>query len=199
MESWLFLGDSIGAADNSFADQLIDRLGRVNAVNSSVDSSNIFDILDRVQELLPDEAFANFVIFVGVNDSKIFDHLHKPLVEEALFEEKYGDLLARLEVTPCTIYMCGLPNLMFDHISASGILHDRWTWDPSKYERYSTIIEELAGKQENRHFVNLEGTFLTAPNRDKLFGPDGVHPSSDGHTRIADAIEASIRKSRKGS
>jgi hypothetical protein len=89
----LFLGDSI-AAESTFGFvpitvNVISRTFNVTAdsFNSSVPSSNVLDLLDRTQQLLPLEVhpFSAAAIFVGINDSKILAQFHEPLVPLDLF------------------------------------------------------------------------------------------------------------------
>lgn len=196
VERLLFLGDSVAAEPAmSFVPMALAACSATmdvaEAVNSSVPSSNVFDVLDRTQELLPlrTEAFTTAVIFVGINDSKIFARFDEPLVPLDMFKRRLSMLSERLEAAGIRVVLCGLPDLNLDRVKAGGHLDDFWYWLPHEYRRYDEVIREVAGAQDRRLYVDLDAAFASAPgDRDDLFGPDGVHPSLRGQMIIGSAI-----------
>lgn len=196
MPTVLFLGDSIGARPNGYVDQVSAQLRArpesrpdLQIVNSSVDSSNVLDLLDRAQETLPSNPVDVAVVFVGINDSKILTHIGKELVPLVLFAERLEDLAHRLEVGGSRVILCGLPLLRFRHIKATGVLDQYWHWDPDRYGEYGSAIRSTAASRPGkRFFVDLESAFAAHNDRAPLFEADGVHPTDLGHETIAGAI-----------
>jgi lysophospholipase L1-like esterase len=197
----LFLGDSVAAEPTvGFVPMTVRILTNtidvsVSSVNSSVPSSNVLDLLDRVQELLPTQAdpFAVACILVGINDSKILAQFHEPLVPLELFGSRLRMLVERLEGTGSSVALCGLPDLHFARIRANETLREFWYWKPADYHAYTAVIRDLAAESRARAFIDLDAAFKAAPpDTDALFGPDGVHPSALGHAVIADAVSAGL-------
>jgi len=204
----LFLGDSVAAETAiGFVPMTVRILSdtvdvSVSSVNSSVPSSNVLDLLDRVQELLPTQTdpFAVACILVGINDSKILAQFHEPLVPLALFGSRLRMLVERLEGTGSTVALCGLPDLHFARIEANKALREFWYWKPEDYHAYNAVIRDLAGASHTRAFVDLDAAFKAGQaDLDMLFGPDGVHPSALGHAVIADAVSAGLASLLRGS
>lgn len=190
--SLLVVGDSIAAEPNTgFVPMLAARLAEAgqdwDITNSSVPSSNIFDALDRVQELGQEPHFDAAVVFIGINDSKVFIGLDEPLVPREWFALKFEDFCRRLQGFGAQVLLCGLPRLDFERVSETGILDQYWYWIPEDYESYSDTIRIVADRDHERHFVDLAFAFNASQDED-LFGPDGVHPSTRGHMAIAKAI-----------
>jgi len=193
-----FLGDSI-TADNRFnyTSMLINMLSEkmaienIDIINSGVDSSSIFDALDRIPELFCENDKIDIIfVFIGVNDSKIFYGVDKPLVPINIYKEKYIDLLSliKLKSTETQIVLINLPYLDFDKINNSDLLSDYWYWNIEEYCLYNNSIFELT-REFNIGFVDIYNSFLMKANElSSYFTFDGVHPNAKGHQLIAQKI-----------
>lgn len=197
----LFLGDSVAAEPTiGFVPMAVRAVSNkidvsISSVNSSVPSSNVLDLLDRVQELLPTQTagFRAACIFVGINDSKILAQFHEALVPLDLFASRLRMLTERLEGAGAAVALCGLPDLHFSRVEGGQALKDYWYWIPDEYRRYNSVICNLAAGSPTRQFVDLDAAFKADPKGvDSLFGPDGVHPSAEGHAVIADAVATGL-------
>jgi lysophospholipase L1-like esterase len=197
----LFLGDSVAAETTvGFVPMAVRAVSgtvdvSISSVNSSVPSSNVLDLLDRAQELLPlqKDPFTVACIQVGINDSKILAQFHEALVPLELFSSRLRMLAERLESTGTAVALCGLPDLHFSRIAGGQGLKDYWYWIPDDYHRYNSAILDTARTSATREFVDLDSAFKSYPRGiDSLFGPDGVHPSATGHAVIADAVSAGL-------
>lgn len=197
----LFLGDSVAAETTiGFVPMSVRAVSdtidvAISSVNSSVPSSNVLDLLDRTQELLPlqKDPFTVACIQVGINDSKILAQFHEALVPLDVFSSRLRMLVKRLEGTGTAVALCGLPDLHFSRIAKNEGLKDYWYWIPDDYHQYNSAIIETAKSSGKREFINLDSAFKSYPKGiDSLFGPDGVHPSAVGHSVIADAVSAGL-------
>jgi len=193
-----FLGDSITADIRfNYISMLSNMLSKqtnienLNIINSGVDSSSIFDALDRIPELFCENNKIDMIfIFIGVNDSKRFYGLNKPLVSIGIYTEKYQDLLNLVKIrNPETqIILINLPYLVFDNINNSDILKDYWYWNVEEYDLYNKSIVELA-KVNNLRIVDIYNSFrIKISNLPSFFTIDGVHPNAKGHQLIAENI-----------
>jgi lysophospholipase L1-like esterase len=190
-----FIGDSVTADSRSnfvtlLAESLSEQLdiSKVVFVNSGVDSSSVADALDRIPDVLIDSDPDLFIIFLGINDSKIFHFIDKPLLTPEVFKETYINMLMRIDshktnrkilVTP--------PPLLFDEINKGNFLRNYWYWIPSDYEKYITAIKEI-GKQFNASIADVYSAFKDDRSGHRLFYQDGVHPNIYGHKIIAAQI-----------
>ncbi|MFE0519385.1 SGNH/GDSL hydrolase family protein [Streptomyces sp. NPDC058954] len=197
----LFMGDSIAAdAALSFVPSVVQKLSKrigqsVTAVNSSVPSSNVLDLLDRAQELLVGEEFSAAVVFVGINDSKNLVQTREALVPLPLFRSRLSDLAKRIEMCTQNVVLCGLPDLLFSHIEESGILDDYWFWRVDEYRGYSAAISEVSKESSRRKFVDLKSIFDECEfDTVDLFKSDGVHPNSLGQYLISSALVEELSK-----
>jgi lysophospholipase L1-like esterase len=197
----LFLGDSVAAETTiGFVPMAVRAVSgtvdvSISSVNSSVPSSNVLDLLDRAQELLPlqKDSFAVACIQVGINDSKILAQFHEALVPLELFSTRLRMLTERLEDTGTSVALCGLPDLHFSRIAENRSLKDYWYWIPGDYHQYNAAILDIAQVSDAREFIDLDSAFKSyAQGIDPLFGPDGVHPSVAGHAVIADAVSSGL-------
>lgn len=191
----VFIGDSVTADSRSnfvtlLTESLSDQIDytKVNIVNSGVDSSSVVDALDRIPDVLMDNDPDLFIILLGINDSKIFHYINKPLLTPEVFKETYINVLMRIDaykinrkilVTP--------PPLLFDEINEGSLLHNYWYWIPSDYEKYITIIQEI-GRQFNASVADVYHAFKEDRSGHRLFYQDGVHPNIYGHKIIATQI-----------
>lgn len=194
----LVLGDSIAAdAEISFANHLqisTQNDDQVRVVVSAVPSSNVFDILDRTQELLPSDSDFDFaVIQVGINDSKRLTGFGLPLVPLDWFASRLEILCQRLEADGIRPILCGLPRLAFERIASSEFLKPYWGWDVDEYQSYSARISAIAHSRPGREFVGLWAPF-SVPRRSDLFKEDGVHPNAQGQLLMAHEINAVITR-----
>lgn len=194
-----FLGDSI-TADNRFnyisiftsmlSKDMVE-VDKINIINSGVNSSNIFDALDRVPELFcENEQIDTMFIFIGVNDSKRFQGIDKPLVSVDTYKGKYKDLvdLIKIKNSETQIVLINLPYLMFDRINNSDYLLDYWYWDIEEYCQYNSSIKEIADEYDLK-LVDIYNSFCAKKNElSNYFIFDGVHPNAKGHQLIADKI-----------
>lgn len=167
------------------------RIENINILNSGIDSSNIFDAIDRIPELFSENAKINLIfIFIGVNDSKRFHGLEKPLVPINVYREKYKDLLNLIKIkdSETQIILINLPYLVFDKIKDSELMKNYWYWDINEYELYNKSILELA-KIDNLRVVDIFNSFRNnLPNLSSFYTNDGVHPNAKGHQLIAENI-----------
>lgn len=193
-----FLGDSITADIRfnyiSMLNNMLSkktRIENINILNSGIDSSNIFDAIDRIPELFSENAKINLIfIFIGVNDSKRFHGLEKPLVPINVYREKYKDLLNLIKIkdSETQIILINLPYLVFDKIKDSELMKNYWYWDINEYELYNKSILELA-KIDNLRVVDIFNSFRNnLPNLSSFYTNDGVHPNAKGHQLIAENI-----------
>jgi lysophospholipase L1-like esterase len=199
--SWLehkkiaFVGDSVTAdlrsnyvtlTMNGLAEQI--DASSLTVINSGVDSSSAVEALDRAPELLIEDDPDVIVVFLGINDSKIFRSIDRPLITSDLFTESYRSLLDCLDhnrlrrkvlVTP--------PPLLFDEILSGDFLKDYWYWTPSSYLEYVVAIRELANRPDSA-LADVYSAFERHKGRNRLFGEDGVNPNIYGHRIIAASV-----------
>lgn len=200
--SWLtgkrvaFVGDSITAdLKSNYVTLTVDLLADVTNVrsmtiiNSGIDSSSVPDALDRLPDLLLEYNPDIYVIFLGVNDSKIFRSINQPLISPKMFEECYARLLdgidhgavqSKILVTP--------PPLLYEEIRTGEILKDYWYWQPDLYIEYVNIVKRLA-KRPGCELADAYASFeATGEGLSGLFFEDGVHPNIYGHRLIAKSV-----------
>lgn len=193
-----FLGDSITADDRfNYITMLKSLLSKkmdinyINIINSGVDSSNIFDALDRIPDLFLENGKIDILfVFIGVNDSKRFQGIDKPLVPINVYKEKYKDLLdlVRFKSPETQIILITLPFLMFDKIKHSDFLSNYWYWNRDEYNLFNNSIRELVG-ESNVKIADIYYSFLKKKNQlSDYFTFDGVHPNARGHQLIAEKI-----------
>ena len=191
-----FLGDSITAdLKCNYVSLFIERLSEnidaasVAIVNSGVDSSSVVDALDRLPDVLIENDPDILVVFVGVNDSKIFRHINRPLLTISAFERGYRSLLDRADVGRVRLkVLLTLPPLLFESIKNGDLLANYWYWIPSEYMKYVEVIRKL-GRSPNRVVADVYRQFKSRNcDQKQLFQVDGVHPNVYGHRLIADAI-----------
>lgn len=201
-----FIGDSITAELRwNYVTLVVDRIadqvdvGTMTIVNSGVDSSSILDALDRLPEVLIEHDPEVLVVFVGVNDSKIFRSTGQPLMPPKVFAESYANFLDQVDhimvrrkvlVTP--------PPLLFKEIEAGDLLKDYWYWEPTLYMEYIKAIRKL----EIRPSCVIADAYMSfskqSVERNRLFDVDGVHPSIYGHRLIADVVLNALRSLGNG-
>lgn len=191
-----FVGDSITADLKSnyvtlIVDKLVDVIDVSSIVitNSAADSSSIFDALDQLPDVLLEYDPDVFVVFLGINDSKIFYKIDRPLIAPDVFEASYASFLDYLDadrtrdkvlVTP--------PPLHFQEIRAGDYLADYWYWTPSLYAKYISAIKRVA-KRPRCVVADAYGLFTqTGLENQRLFYEDGVHPNIHGHRLIASLV-----------
>jgi lysophospholipase L1-like esterase len=193
-----FLGDSITAdMRHNYISMFLHKLSEhinienISIINSGVDSSSIFDATDRVPELFDENSNIDIlVVFIGVNDSKIFYGIDKPLVSPALYREKYCDLikLVKSKNPDIKIILMTLPCLLFDKIKNGNFLSNYWYWDVNEYEAYNGIIRDICC-DFNLVLANIFDAFSKkAESLSELFTSDGVHPNSKGHLLISEKL-----------
>lgn len=195
-KSLVFIGDSITAdlrwnyvtmCAGSFADQF--DVTSMTIVNAGVDSSSILDAMDRLPDVLLEHDPDVMVVFIGVNDSKIFHSTGKPLISAQVFEQSYAAFLQcadakrrRQKVLVTT------PPLLFDKIKRGELLKEYWYWTPSQYAEYVHAIRRVASHPACV-VANVHDRFLAeGGGLERLFDTDGVHPNIYGHRLIASAI-----------
>lgn len=192
-----FIGDSITADKKSnYVTLTIDEIAKqidascLNILNFGVDSYSINNALDMTPEIVTEENPDIFVIFIGVNDSKIFRHLARPLVSPNMFRENYAALLNRIDAAEGRHYkvLVTLPALMFEEIKYGDLLAEYWYWEPSLYLEYINIIRELGSQKDCAIADIYEGFKFALSNGARLFYEDGVHPNIYGHRIIADEV-----------
>ena len=195
-----FVGDSITAEKRSnyvtlVLDILSDRvdLSQFRITNAGVDSSTIINALDLVPDILLEEDPDIFVIFIGVNDTKIFRRIDRPLIPITLFEESYSALLSRIDADRLRHkVLVTIPPPLFDEIINGEFLANYWYWDSSMYVEYVDCIRRVADKH-NCIIAEVYEAFKHANNGGKrLFYDDGVHPNIYGHKVIAGEIVTAL-------
>ena len=195
-----FVGDSITAEKRSnYVTLVLDMLSetvdisRIKIANVGIDSCSIINALDLIPDILLEEDPDIFVIFIGVNDSKIFRRIDRPLIPVTLFEESYSALLSRIDADRLRHkVLVTIPPLLFDEIEKGEFLANYWYWDPSMYSGYVDCIRRLANKH-NCIIANVHEAFKHANNGGKrLFYEDGVHPNIYGHKVIAGEIVTAL-------
>ena len=138
--SWLadttiaFIGDSITADGRSnYVSLLMSTLSDhvdasgVNVVNAGVDSSSVIDALDRLPDILLEHDPDVCVFFLGVNDSKIFHGIEKPLLSVNMYKDGYAHLLdAADKGRSRTKVLLTIPPLLFDEIKTGTFLANYW-------------------------------------------------------------------------
>ncbi len=201
-KSIVFLGDSVTAERRSnyislFLNKLSEEIdtSKVGVINSGVDSNTVLDVLDRVPDVLYESNPDIVSIFVGINDSKVFHHIKKPLLSPELFKESYQLLIDRINVKrKRTFLLITPPRLLFEEIDKSNFLDDYWYWIPSQYEKYIQAIEDVASANDCL-LVDVYKAFIGNRSNKRLFYEDGVHPNIYGHKIIAEEIaNALLRK-----
>jgi len=191
-----FIGDSITAdLKANYVTLTVDMLADVvdvrslTIINSGLDSSSVPDALDRLPDLLVEHDPDIYVIFLGVNDSKILRSIDQPLISAMMFEECYSKLLAAIDrkevrrkilVTP--------PPLRYEEIKKGKLLRDYWYWTPEAYNEYVNIVKRLA-RQPSCELADAYASFeQSGEELAGLFLEDGVHPNIYGHRLIAEAV-----------
>lgn len=194
-KSIVFLGDSVTAESRSnYISLFLNRLSqeidasKVGVINSGVDSNTVLDVIDRVPDVV-DEYNPDIVsIFVGINDSKIFHYIKRPLLSPELFTESYQSLIDRINVTRKRVFLLITPpRLLFEEINESNYLDDYWYWIPSEYEKYVQGIRYIA-TSNNYLLADAYTAFINDRSNKRLFYDDGVHPNIYGHQLIAKEI-----------
>ena len=190
-----FIGDSVTADSRSnfvtlITEALSERIDitKVNIVNSGIDSSSVVDALDRIPDVLLDNDPDLFIIFLGINDSKIFRYINKPLLPLEVFRATYINMLLRIDAKKANRkILVTPPPLLFDEINNGSFLRDYWYWVPSDYEKYISVIKEI-GKQFKSSIADVYNAFKEDKSGCRLFYQDGVHPNIYGHKIIASQI-----------
>jgi len=198
-----FMGDSVTAdVRANYVTLLLDRLAdsidvaSLNVINSGIDSSSIFDILDRIVEIIVEHDPDVVVSFVGINDAKMFRKTHQALVDRQVFEERYSTFLdfidlqrsrKKIVITP--------PPLLFDEIRDGEFLADYWYWDPERYVEYVDSIRSVASRHKECVVADVYSQWPHHNrNNHRPFYPDGVHPNIYGHRVIAAAVLEALGK-----
>lgn len=208
LPSWLegrtvvFVGDSLTAERKAnYVTLTLDLLSKridmtnVHVLNSGVDSSSILDALDRIPELVEENNPDVFVIFIGINDSKILHFVERPLVEPAQFRSAYDALLKRIDVSRRRDkIVVTLPGLLFEEIRTGDYLAGYWYWDEHLYAEYNEVICDLA-KVHQCQVADVAGAFRRQSKR-RLYIEDGVHPNIYGHQLIAEEVVAALERLR---
>lgn len=189
-----FVGDSVTADKrHSYVSMVVDRLAdlidvsTINVINDGIDSSSICDALDRLPALLEQDPDV-IVICLGINDSKIFWHVDKPLLYPEVFETIYKTFLERADFPRIRKKVLVTPlNLLFDDIRNGDFLTDYWYWEKQLYYKYIEAIRRLAdGTMSSLADANV--ILADKENIQKYLCTDGVHPNVYGHRVIAEAV-----------
>lgn len=195
-----FVGDSITADLRfNYVTLVMDRLASeldvslVDVVNSGIDSSSVFDALDRAPDIVLEHAPDVVVVFLGMNDSKIFRHNDCPLVPVKAFESTYRALLARLD-TPkkTTKLLLTPPDPLFQKVKTGSLLKDYWYWTPESFGSYVAAVKKIA-REESCGLADVQQSFAASEHRERLFTEDGVHPNVLGHQIIATSVIDGLR------
>jgi acyl-CoA thioesterase-1 len=195
-KSLAFIGDSITADLRwNYVTLCVDKLAdhvdvtSMTFVNSGVDSSSILDAMDRLPDILIEHDPDVLVVFIGVNDSKIFHSSGKPLMSAEVFEQSYATFLQCADAKRCRQkVLVTIPPLLFGRIRSGELLKTYWYWTPEHYAEYVHAIRRVASHPvcvvADVHDLFLrEGDGLA-----RLFDTDGVHPNIYGHRLIARVI-----------
>jgi lysophospholipase L1-like esterase len=196
-----FVGDSITAdLTANYVTLTVDRLAqevditRVRIVNSGVDSSSIFDALDRLPDILIEHEPDVFVVLVGVNDSKIVRHVDLPLVPPEAFDIAYGAFLDRIDVKRVVPKILITPPApLYKVVLEGALLAEYWYWKEDLFGRYVDSIRRMAARP-SCVVADACDRFLNANDRERMFGPDGVHPNILGHRILAEEVLEALRK-----
>jgi lysophospholipase L1-like esterase len=194
-----FLGDSVTAdTRSSYVTLIMDFLSNgidattIDVINSGVDSSSVYDAIDRIQDVLEMDPDI-FIIFLGINDSKIIEFVNKALVDVDSFERSYSMLLDRIDSKrKRTVILLTLPPLLFEKIDKGNLLKEYWHWNFDDYLKYNNVIQRIGLQHDSivadiySEFVNYDGDL------GKLYYDDGVHPNIYGHQIIANAVLKAI-------
>jgi lysophospholipase L1-like esterase len=189
-----FIGDSITADLKSnyvtlVANKLTDFINMTNVtiVNSGINSSSIVDALDRLPDLFWESDPEVVILFIGINDSKVFHHIEQPLIRSDVFAESYSALIRRLDAQRVRKkILINLPALMFEEIRQGDFLKDYWYWIPDLYMKYNVVIEDIA-QQHNCLVADIYSAFKKSKYQ-RLFYEDGVHPNIYGHKIISHEV-----------
>ncbi len=195
-----FIGDSITADNRSnYISLLLQQLtetidvNTIEIVNDGVDSSSIIDALDRLPELIIEENPDIFIVFIGVNDSKIFKKVECPLLSPDRYYQAYKILLERIDAEgPKDKILMTMPELLFDEINNGPFLANYWYWKPEIYVEYVNIIKKLA-EEHSCHIADIYEAFKHTNIKERLFYDDGVHPNIYGHKIIATELLKTIK------
>ncbi|MCJ7507582.1 MAG: SGNH/GDSL hydrolase family protein [candidate division Zixibacteria bacterium] len=202
----VFIGDSITADKisnyvtltlNKLAEQI--DVTSVKFANYGMDSFSIHDALDIIPEIMIEENPDVFIILIGVNDSKIFRHLNRPLIAPNIFKDSYASLLNRIDATGGSRYkvLVTLPALLFEEIELGDLLSEYWYWKPTQYLEYIKVIRDF-GKREKCMIADVFESFkLEQSEGNRLFYDDGVHPNIYGHRIIAEEVVKALAKFAK--
>lgn len=199
-----FFGDSITAEPRGsyvglVAARLAEQCGGpvFNIVNSGVDSSSIYDITDRLPEVLLEYDPDIVIVFVGINDSKILKCTKRPLVSVRDFREAYARFVNGADSGRKRIkIVVTLPPLMFSSIVSGAALAEYWYWNEADYNKYCDVIRGF-GSHGQCVVADVQEAFRKCTeSNERLFSGDGVHPSIVGHRVIAEVITKAIGRCR---
>jgi len=120
-----FIGDSVTAdLTGNYVTMVADRLASlldassIEIINSGVDSSSVLDALDRLPDVLIESDPDVFVFFLGINDSKIFRQIDRPLLSSTEFEKSYTSLLDLADAERQRLkILVTIPPLLFEKIN----------------------------------------------------------------------------------
>jgi acyl-CoA thioesterase I len=191
-----FIGDSITADLRwNYVTMVVDKIAdqvdisTMTVINAGVDSSSICDAMDRFPDIVIEHDPDVLVIFIGVNDSKIFRSTRHPLISAEVFEQSYRRLLESADAKrPRQKVLVTLPPLLFEQIEKGDLLKEYWYWTQNQYEEYVEAIRRL-GKRPKAAVADVNDLFSkNKTSLDRLFDKDGVHPSVYGHRIIANSI-----------
>jgi lysophospholipase L1-like esterase len=201
-----FVGDSI-TADLRWnyvtlvVDQIADQtdICTMSIVNSGIDSSSILDAMDRLPEILVEHDPDVLIVFVGVNDRKIFRSNRRPLISAEVFAASYAAFLDLIDSKRCRQkVLVTPPPLLFDEIAKGALLQEYWHWSPTHYADYIKAIRGFE-KRKVCAIADVYATFLKESNgQQRLFDMDGVHPNIYGHRLIASTILEALDRLGKG-
>ena len=195
-----FIGDSVTAdLTGNYVTMVADRLASlldassIEIINSGVDSSSVLDALDRLPDVLIESDPDVFVFFLGINDSKIFRQIDRPLLSSTEFEKSYTSLLDLADAERQRLkILVTIPPLLFEKIKNGTLLEKYWYWIPADYEKYVKAIRKIAIRK-NCVIADVYNQFQNPNTKlDKLFKDDGVHPNIYGHRLIADTVMKSL-------
>jgi lysophospholipase L1-like esterase len=197
----VFVGDSITADLTAnyvtlTADRLADQIDitELTIVNSGVDSSSIFDALDRLPDILIEHEPDAFVVLLGVNDSKMFRQIDQPLVPPEAFGRAYGVFLDKVDATRrVPKVLLTPPPPLFDVVLHGELLAKYWYWKEDLYAQYIDAIKHLATRPQCV-VADAFQVFLKEANPSRLFSADGVHPNILGHRLLSECVLDGLRR-----
>ena len=171
--------------------------------NKGIAGNNSIDLLRRVDTAVVKQQPDLVLLLVGTNDMMN----SKKLIPIDSFIQNYRVLVQRIQATGAVLVLLSIPPVDTGYIFQR---HPRKAFevDPNeKIQQANKAIRQLTESNTDLYFFDLYDLFIKAgsPNRTKaslivneenLGKPDGVHPTREGYTKMAESLYAYLKEKR---